>query len=108
MMIAHYDTKKALQNIGDLIVDLLHLAQREGHEDLQHLLEKSMCCYLEEVEEAAALASLDCLIAGPLDDDGATLYWSNTDGWVSLPCATLFTAAEAREGLPIGGRWIAP
>jgi hypothetical protein len=52
------------------------------------------------------------VIAGPLDSEDGTLYWSNDDGWGFLSTATVFTAAEYDGGkgnLPIDddARWVA-
>lgn len=51
------------------------------------------------------------VIAGYVDIEDGTLYWSNTDGWVHLSTATVFTEAEYDNGhgnLPLGdnARWV--
>lgn len=49
------------------------------------------------------------VIAGPVDDEDGTLYWSNDDGWVFLSTATVFTFDERNNAqLPIGddARWV--
>ena len=42
-----------------------------------------------------------------LDDDGAALYWNNSDGWGCADTADRFTDAEKQTlNLPIGGAWV--
>jgi hypothetical protein len=51
---------------------------------------------------AASVSGL-YVIAGPVDDEDGTLYWSNEDGWGSLSTATVFTETERATGsLPMG------
>ena len=40
-----------LQNLGDLLVDLMHLAKREGVEDMDTYLAGKLAVYNEEVQE---------------------------------------------------------
>lgn len=49
------------------------------------------------------------VIAGYVDDDDGTLYWSNEGGWVTLPSASVFTDSErVQSNLPLGdeARWV--
>jgi hypothetical protein len=52
------------------------------------------------------------VIAGKVDDEDGTLYWSNADGWGFLSTATVFTAEEFNDdkgNLPLfddEARWV--
>jgi hypothetical protein len=51
------------------------------------------------------------VIAGPVDSEDGTLFWSNDDGWGFLSTATVFTEAEWDTGkgnLPMDddARWV--
>lgn len=51
------------------------------------------------------------VIAGPVDPEDGTLYWSNVDGWGFLSTATVFSEAEQESSeLPWGDhddpRWV--
>ena len=52
------------------------------------------------------------VIAGKVDDEDGTLFWSNTDGWGFLSTATVFTAEEYNDdkgNLPLfddEARWV--
>lgn len=41
------------------------------------------------------------------EDDGETLYWSNSIGWVSIHGADVFSDEEQRTlNLPLEGHWL--
>lgn len=44
---------------------------------------------------------------GTNDDDWEELFWSNENGWVNFPSATLFTEEEKEKfNLPEQGIWV--
>ena len=49
------------------------------------------------------------VIAGPVDFEDGTLYWSNEDGWGFLSTATVFAESEIDSNLPFDedSRWVA-
>ena len=44
------------------------------------------------------------VIAGPVDDEGEPLYWSNVDGWVSEETATVFLDPAVNDPVGATGR----
>lgn len=90
------------------------MTDRSPHPDYVSALERELDASIADAQDLArrlaAIAEL-YVIAGPIDPEDGTLFWSNADGWGHLSTATVFTSDEYDDGrgnVPFGdnARWM--